>query len=488
MARNRRARFHGGPSGVKRPLVITGSALGMLLLLAGPAAAQELDATATVQLNLDVVFYMLAIALVFIMQAGFAMLETGLTRSKNAANIMMKNLADMSFGIVAYFLVGFGLMYGASAAGLIGTDSFALTAGSYTDGLTAPVTEAGAIPIGVDFLYQAVFAATAGTIVSGAVAGRIRFAGFVAISIALTAIIYPIVGHWVWGGGWLSELGYIDFAGSSVVHMTGGVAALTLAAILGPRRGKFGPDRKARVIPGHSAPLVALGTFILFFGWFGFNGGSVLAADGVSIAPVLTTTTLAGCAGGISAMLFTWVRYSKPDLSMTCNGILAGLVGITAGPDLVGGIGALGVGVAAGVLVALSVAAVDRLGIDDAVGAFSVHGTCGVLGCLWLALFGNEVGLFTGGGASQLITQLTGVVAIAAIVAMLSAVVGFALKAAGVLRVSEDEEIEGLDIHEHGMYGYPEAALGAAVYPAGPRTSPTGEIVAPDSDKVLQDS
>jgi Amt family ammonium transporter len=333
-----------------------------------------------------------------------------------------------------------------------------------------------------------VFAATAGTIVSGAVAGRIRFAGFVAISIALTAIIYPIVGHWVWGGGWLSELGYIDFAGSSVVHMTGGVAALTLAAILGPRRGKFGPDRKARVIPGHSAPLVALGTFILFFGWFGFNGGSVLAADGVSIAPVLTTTTLAGCAGGISAMLFTWVRYSKPDLSMTCNGILAGLVGITAGPDLVGGIGALGVGVAAGVLVALSVAAVDRLGIDDAVGAFSVHGTCGVLGCLWLALFGNEVGLFTGGGASQLITQLTGVVAIAAIVAMLSAVVGFALKAAGVLRVSEDEEIEGLDIHEHGMYGYPEAALGAAVYPAGPRTSPTGEIVAPDSDKVLQDS
>jgi Amt family ammonium transporter len=469
-------------------LTLAGCALGMLVVLAGPAAAQELNETATLQLNLDVVFYMVAIALVFIMQAGFAMLETGLTRSKNAANIMMKNIADMAFGIVAYFLIGFGLMYGASAAGLIGTDTFALMPGSYTDGLTAPVTEAGAIPIGVDFMYQAVFAATAGTIVSGAVAGRIRFGAFIAVSVALTAVIYPIVGHWVWGGGWLSGLGYTDFAGSSVVHMTGGVAAVTLAAILGPRRGKFGPDGRARVIPGHSAPLVALGTFILFFGWFGFNGGSVLAADGVAVAPVLATTALAGCAGGISAMLFTWMRYGKPDLSMTCNGILAGLVGITAGPDLVGGIGALGAGVVAGVLVALSVAAVDRLGIDDAVGAFSVHGTCGALGCLWLALFGNGVGLFTGGGASQLITQLIGVVAIAAFVAMLSAVVGFGLKAAGMLRVSEEEEVEGLDIHEHGMYGYPEVALGAAAYPGGPRTAPTGEVVDGRPAKVLQDS
>lgn len=444
--------------------------------------------TATLQLNIDVVFYMLAIALVFFMQCGFAMLETGLTRSRNAANIMMKNIADMSFGIVAYFLVGFGLMYGATAGGLIGTDSFALTAGSYTDGLTAPMTEPG-IPIGVDFLYQAVFAATAGTIVSGAVAGRIKFSAFIVISVALTAVIYPIVGHWVWGGGWLSELGYLDFAGSSVVHMTGGVAALTLAAILGPRRGKFGPDGRARVIPGHSGPFVALGTLILFFGWFGFNGGSVLAADGVAVAPVLTTTVLAGCAGGIAAMLYTWIRYSKPDLSMTCNGILAGLVGITAGPDLVGGLGALGVGVVAGVLVALSVAAVDRLGIDDAVGAFSVHGICGALGCLWLAIFGDGVGLLTGNGVGQLITQLTGVVAIGVFVAALSAIVGFGLKAAGALRVSEEAELEGLDIHEHGMYGYPEAALGAAVYPAGPRTSPNGEIVAPEQEgRVLQDS
>ncbi len=473
----------------RRMLLMAGSALGMLLVLAGPAAAQELDPTATLQMNIDVVFYMLAIALVFFMQAGFAMLETGLTRSKNAANIMMKNIADMAFGIVAYFLIGFGLMYGASAGGFLGTDTFALMPGSYTDGLTAPVTEPGAIPIGVDFLYQAVFAATAGTIVSGAVAGRIKFGAFVAISIALTAVIYPIVGHWVWGGGWLSELGYLDFAGSSVVHMTGGVAALTIAAILGPRRGKFASDGSARVIPGHSAPFVALGTLILFFGWFGFNGGSVLAADGVAVAPVLTTTVLAGCAGGISAMLFTWFRYHKPDLSMTCNGILAGLVGITAGPDLVGGVGALGVGIVAGVLVTLSVAAVDRMGIDDAVGAFSVHGVCGALGCVWLAIFGDGVGLLTGNGVTQLVVQLAGIVAIAVFVAALAAVVALALKSAGALRVSEEEEIEGLDIHEHGMYGYPEAALGASVYPAGPRTSASGEVVAPSAagDKVLQD-
>jgi Amt family ammonium transporter len=477
----------------RRMLLIAGCAVAMLLVLAGPAAAQELGETETLQLNIDVVYYMLAIALVFIMQAGFAMIETGLTRSKNAANIMMKNLSDMNFGLIAYFLVGFGLMYGATASGLIGTDTFALQAGSYTDGLTAPV-EPGGIPLGVDFMYQAVFCATAATIVSGAVAGRMKFSGYVITSLAMTAIIYPIVGHWQWGGGWLSTLGgqgYIDFAGSSIVHLVGGVAGLTMAAILGPRRGKFAADGKPRVIPGHSAPLVALGTFILFFGWFGFNGGSVLAADGVAIAPVLMTTALAGCAGGAAASVFTWLRFRKPDLSMTCNGVLAGLVGITAGPDLVGGIGAIGVGLVAGVLVILSVQAVDRFGVDDAVGAFSVHGVCGVLGCWWLAFYGNGVGLFTGNGFTQVWIQVVGTVSITAFVAVATAIVALALKAAGMLRVSEEEELEGLDIHEHGMYGYPEAALGAAAYPGGPRTSPvTGEVVSLDgqSSKVLQDS
>jgi Amt family ammonium transporter len=465
-------------------LLMAAGALAMLLLVAGPAAAQELD---------EVANYMLAIVLVFIMQAGFAMLETGLTRSKNAANIMMKNLSDMNFGIIAYFLIGFGLMYGATAGGFIGTDTFALQPGSYTDGLTAPITEPGSIPLGVNFMYQAVFCATAATIVSGAVAGRMKFAGYVIMSIAMTAVIYPVIGHWVWGGGWLSTLsgGYIDFAGSSVVHLTGGVAGLTMAAILGPRRGKFAPDGSPRVIPGHSAPLVTLGTFLLFFGWFGFNGGSVLAADGVAVAPVLFTTALAGCAGGMAATLFTWIRFRKPDLSMTCNGVLAGLVGITAGPHLVGGITAIGVGLVAGVLVVLSVQLVDRLGVDDAVGAFSVHGACGVLGVWWLALFGDGVGLFTGNGAGQLLTQVIGSIAIAAFVVVTSAIVGFALKALSMLRVSEDEEIEGLDIHEHGMYGYPELALGSSVYPAGPATAPTGEVIAPSTNseaKVLQDS
>ena len=477
----------------RRMLLIAACALAMLMVVAGPASAQELSEIETLQLNIDVVFYLVAIVLVFFMQAGFAMIESGLTRSKNAANIMMKNLSDMTFGVIAYFLVGFGLMYGLSAGGFIGTDTFALMPGSYTDGLTAPITEGGSIPLGVDFMYQAVFCATAATIVSGAVAGRMKFSGYVVMSLAMTAIIYPIVGHWQWGGGWLSTLGgqgYLDFAGSSIVHMTGGVAAITVAAILGPRKGKFAPDGSPRVIPGHSAPMVALGTFILFFGWFGFNGGSVLAADGVAVAPVLLTTALAGCAGGAAATAFTWVRFRKPDLSMTCNGVLAGLVGITAGPDLVGAIGALGVGLVAGVLVVLSVQVVDRLGIDDAVGAFSVHGVCGVLGCWWLAFYGNGVGLLTGNGFTQVWIQVAGTVAITAFVAVVSAIVAFGLKAAGMLRVSDEEEIEGLDIHEHGMYGYPELALGSAVYPAGPVTSPNGEVVSPvpTEKRVLQDS
>jgi Amt family ammonium transporter len=475
--------------------------MAMLMLVAGPAFAEEivpgpeaLDDVARLQLNIDVIYFMLAIALVFIMQAGFAMVESGLTSSKNAANIVMKNLSDFNFGFIAYFLVGFGLMYGASASGLIGTDTFALQAGSYTDGLTAELSEPG-IPLGVDFMYQVVFCATAATIVSGAVAGRMKFSGYVILSIVMTAIIYPVVGHWLWGGGWLSTLGgqgYVDFAGSSIVHMVGGVAGLTVAGIMGPRKGKYASDGTPRAMPGHSVPLVVLGTFLLFFGWFGFNGGSVLKADGVAIAPVLFTTAMAGAAGGAAATCWTWIRFGKPDVSMACNGVLAGLVGITAGPHLVGGIGAMGVGLVAGILVVESVGLVDRLGIDDAVGAFSVHGACGLLGVWWLAFFGNGVGLFTGGGWTQVWIQVVGSIAIAAFVAVASAIVAIALKAAGLLRVSEDEEVEGLDIHEHGMYGYPEIALGAQVYPAGPVTALTGEVVnggkpKPDA-KVLQDS
>ncbi|AXV06918.1 Ammonium transporter [Euzebya pacifica] len=456
------------------------AAMSALLVLAGPAAAQDVatvEDVALVQFNLDVVFFMLAAGLVFWMQAGFSMLETGMTRSKNAANIMMKNMADACFGIIAYFLLGFGLMYGASAGGFIGTDTFALSAGSYSElGLYG-----GDSFLAADFIFQAVFAATAATIVSGAVAGRMKFSGYLIVTLLMTTLIYPIVGHWKWGGGWLDSLGFYDFAGSTLVHMTGGVAALVIAGILGPRIGKFAKDGKPRAIPGHSMPLATLGMFALFWGWFGFNGGSVLAADGSLVGPVLLTTTLAGCAGGGTAMVYTWLRYGKPDIGMTINGVLAGLVGITAGADQVGAIAALVIGVIAGVLVALAVPAVDRLGIDDAVGAFSVHGVNGAWGTLAVGIWANTgeeglTGLWHGGGAGLLVDQLIGVVAVSAFVAVCAAALAFALKATNLLRVSEAEEIEGLDIHEHGMYGYPEAALGASAYPGGPVTAPTGEV------------
>ena len=472
---------------MRKPTLLTGLTLAALMLLAAPAYAQELTDVEQLQLNIDVVYYMLAAGMVFLMQPGFAMLEAGLTRSKNSANIMMKNMADAWFGVLAYFLVGFGLMYGASAGNLIGTDTFALLPGSYTDGLGTAVA-GGGIPIGVDFLYQAVFAATAATIVSGAVAGRMKFSGYVILSALMTAVIYPIIGHWTWGGGWLADQGFTDFAGSGIVHLTGGAAALTAAAVLGPRVGKFKSNGRPSVLPGHSAPLTVLGTFILFFGWFGFNGGSVLAADGAAIAPVLLTTALAGCAGGATAMIYTWARYAKPDLSMTCNGVLAGLVGVTAGPDAYGAVAAIGVGVVAGVLVALSVAVVDRFGIDDAVGAFSVHGVCGVLGLLWVGAYASDGGLLTGGGVELMVSQIIGAVAITVFVSVATAAVVLALKAAGLLRVSEEQEVEGLDIHEHGMYGYPEIALGTQAYPGGPRTDAQGTALGTSAapEKVMQ--
>ena len=465
----------------KKLLIASTAALAGTVLFAGPAAAAdaaflEVEDAQQVQNNLDVLYYMVAAGLVFWMQAGFSMLETGMTGSKNAANIMMKNMADACFGILAFFFIGFGLMYGSSVGGFIGSDTFALSAGSYND-----LGISGDPFFAVDFLFQAVFAATAATIVSGGVAGRMKFSGYIVVTLVMTTLIYPIVGHWKWGGGWLDGIGFYDFAGSTLVHLTGGVAALVIAAILGPRIGKFAANGKARAIPGHSMPLATLGMFALFWGWFGFNGGSVLAADGALVAPVLLTTTLAGCAGGATAMIYTWARYGKPDASMTINGVLAGLVGITAGADQVGMLAAVVIGVIAGVLVAISVPLVDKMKIDDAVGAFSVHGVGGAWGTLAVGIWANTgedglTGLWHGGGAGLLVDQLIGVVAVAAFVGVASAILAFGLKAAGLLRVSEEEEVEGLDIHEHGMYGYPEAALGAAAYPRGPVTSPTGEV------------
>ena len=428
--------------------------------------------------NVLILFIMLASVLVFIMHVGFTMLEAGFTRAKNSANIIAKNLMTFCLGFLVYWAAGFAIMYGASAGGLFGTDGFFLLNFSEYEPL------AGSIAI--DFLFQGMFAATAATIVSGAVAERMKFGVYGFVAVAMTALIYPVIGHWKWGGGWLAELGFLDFAGSTIVHLTGGVAALVGAAILGPRLGKFAKDGTARAIPGHSMPLGALGVLILFFGWFGFNGGSVLALDGPAIASVLLTTAIAGSAGGVGAAYWTRLRYGKFDVGMIGNGILAGLVGITAGADVVNNLGAVLVGLLAGVVVALAVPAVDKLKVDDPVGAVSVHGVCGALGTLWVGLMHTEEGLFYGGGASLLGVQAVGVLATIAYVGVVSAALFGLLKVTVGIRVSEQEELDGLDIHEHGMYGYPELALGPAAYPGGPATDPSGPAMAPVPKPTLQ--
>jgi len=361
----------------------------------------------------------------------------------------------ISIGMVAYFAIGWGLMYGDQIAGLIGTNGFFLLGGDPYELVAGAVT----IPLEIDFAFQAMFAATAATIVSGAVAERMKFGAYVVVAVVMTAIIYPVVGAWTWGGGWIDALGFQDFAGSTIVHMTGGVAALVGAKVLGPRLGKFDPTTgRARAIPGHSMPLVALGTLLLFFGWFGFNGGSVLALDGEAIAFVILTTALAGGAGGATAGIYTRLAGGKWDVAMMANGILAGLVGITAGAHIVAPPFALLVGILAGILVVLSVRFIDGLRIDDPVGAISVHGAAGILGTLWVGIAAREGGLFLGGGFDLLTDQVIGILGIAACGAVSSAVLFGTLKAMGQLRVSEREEVEGLDVHEHGFPGYPELA------------------------------
>jgi len=405
------------------------------------------------ELNILVLYLMVATVLVFIMHAGFAMLEAGLTRQKNAANIIGKNLMTISIGMVAYFAIGWGLMYGDQIAGLFGASGFFLLGYEPYELVAGDV----AIPLEIDFAFQAMFAATAATIVSGAVAERMKFGAYVVVAVVMTAIIYPVVGAWTWGGGWIDALGFSDFAGSTIVHMTGGVAALVGAKVLGPRIGKFDPiTGKARAIPGHSMPLVALGTLLLFFGWFGFNGGSVLEVDGLTIGAVIVTTALAGGAGGAAAGIFTRIRGGKWDVAMMANGILAGLVGITAGADSVNNFMALLVGLLAGVVVVLAVNMIDGLRIDDPVGAISVHGVVGILGTLWVGIAATDGGLLFGGGFELLTAQVIGILGVAAWVAVSSGILFGTLKAMGQLRVSEREEVEGLDVHEHGFPGYPE--------------------------------
>jgi len=394
----------------------------------------------------DVVWTCIAAFLVFFMQAGFAMVEAGFTRAKNAVNIIMKNLMDFSVGTIAFFLVGFGLMFG-KTNGLFGTSLFAL------GGLGDNQWEYTFL------IFQTVFAATAATIVSGAMAERTKFVGYIIYSFFISLLIYPIFGSWAWGGllqgnGWLEKIGFLDFAGSTVVHSVGGWLALAGAIVLGPRIGKYGPDKNPRVILGHNIPLAALGVFILWFGWFGFNAGSTTAANG-SIGYIAVTTNIAAATGAVAAMFTAWVLFKKPDASMALNGALAGLVAITASCDGVSPTGALAIGLIAGIAVVLSVVFIDRvLKIDDPVGAVSVHGVCGLWGTVAVGLFNVESGLFYGGGLKQLGIQVIGVAAAFVWAFGLGLALFFVIKKTVGLRVKCHEELKGLDVGEHGMEAY----------------------------------
>ncbi|MEL7155093.1 MAG: ammonium transporter [Actinomycetota bacterium] len=444
------------------------------MALAGPAAAQDqydrTAATGAEAMNmvvLDNIFIFVAAVLVFLMQPGFALLEAGLTRAKNVANIMMKNLMDLCIGVLVFALIGWGIAYPGDFNGWIGSAGLFIDgffSGSAVDISPEALADEGFYPLAVpvDFLFQAAFAAAAATIVSGAVAGRTKFVGYLSYSIVLTAIIYPIVVSWKWGGGWLDELGFVDFAGSGLVHMTGGFAALAGAIVIGPRIGKFTNDGKPRAMPGHSIPLAMAGVFLLFIGWFGFNPGSQLQAD-MAVPVIAVLTAFAAASGGFAALATSWITMPKPDVSMVGNGILAGLVAICSGIGEFTAVGTLVTGGVAGVLVVLSVLTVERMGVDDPVGAFSVHGICGFWGVLATGLFASTTpvngaeeaaGLLYGGGAGLLVDQLIGGVAIAIFVAAAAGVLFFALKTAGLLRVSPEEEQVGLDISEHGSPGY----------------------------------
>ncbi len=418
----------------------------ILVALACPLFAWAEDLTAAqVQTHLDYVWTLLAAALVFFMQAGFACVEAGFTRAKNAVNIMMKNLMDFAVGSIAFWAVGFGLMFGVSAGGLIGTSGFFLS--DFTPG--------GDPWVLAFWMFQVVFAATAATIVSGAMAERTRFTAYLVYSVFISAIIYPIMGGWAWGGlyhggGWLEKLGFIDFAGSTVVHSVGGWAALAGAIVLGPRIGKYDSQGRPRAIPGHNLPLASLGVFILWLGWFGFNPGSTTAGS-KDIAMIFVNTNLAAAAGVVSALAAIWTIARKPDLAMALNGGLAGLVAITAPCNNVTPASAVVIGLFAGILVVGSVLIIDRSGVDDPVGAISVHGVNGVWGTLAAAIFHME-----GFTLHQLGVQALGC-ATAFVWTFATAYVMFRIiKATIGLRVTAEEEMEGLDIGEHGEEAYPE--------------------------------
>jgi len=402
--------------------------------------------------TVSMLWTVIAAAMVFIMHLGFATLETGLTQSKNTVNILFKNVFIISMGLVTYAFFGFNTHYPGDFNGFFSWGSMIGDLNADGGG-TFGYGGVGLCMTGYgDFIFQAMFAATAATIVSGAVAERVKLGSFMIFATLLVGVAYPVVGSWHWGGGWMGDLnagsGFKDFAGSAVVHAFGGFAALACVIILGPRKGKYTSDGKIKPIPGHSLPLAAIGVFLLFFGWFGFNGGSVLSADPGPLGLVFTTTALAASAGALGAIAFSWIVLKKPDLSMALNGILAGLVGITANADIVSAGGSLIIGFIAGIIVVISIVAFDRVKVDDPVGAISVHGVCGVWGILACALFDTTDSGFTLGG------QFMGVLAVAAGAFIFSAVVFGLLKLAIGVRVSEEEEVRGLDVAEHGQEAY----------------------------------
>jgi len=442
-----------------------------------PVFTQEMaDAIASQKVALDTLWVMIAGFLVFFMNLGFGLVESGFCRAKNCVNILYKNFVVFGVSSLAFLILGFGLMFGNGnplfgSEGLffaMGLDNSPATGDAYL-GVYHALNWTG-VPLWAKFFFQLVFAGTAATIVSGAVAERIKFKSFLLFTIFMVGVIYPLGGHLIWGGGYLASKGMLDFAGSTVVHSIGGWAALAGILMLGPRKGKYGPGGKVNAIPGHSMTSAAMGVFVLWFGWFGFNPGSTMAADGPSIAHVAVTTNMAAAAATLSSMITAWIFLKKPDLGMSLNGCLAGLVAITAPCAFVSVPSSLIIGVAAGVLVVLAVLFFDRIRVDDPVGATAVHLANGVFGTIALGLFADPTvcpaaaaakkGLFLGGGMEQLGPQLLGVVVIGAAVFALSLVFWFTTKLlSNGIRVSEEEEIEGLDYHEHGNTAYPNFQL-----------------------------
>ena len=409
----------------------------------------------------DTMWTLITAMLVFFMNLGFACVESGFCRVKNSTNILSKNFIVFAASSIAFWVVGFGLMfgdgsdYGWGMTGwmLHGADNSPAMGDTYK-GVFGALSWTG-VPLFAKFFFQLVFAGTAATIVSGAVAERIKFLSFIVFSFILVGVIYPLGGHWAWGGGWLADMGFVDFAGSTVVHSIGGWCALTGVIILGPRIGKFQKDGSVRPIPGHNMGMATLGTLILWLGWFGFNPGSTMAADANAIASIALNTNMAAAAGCLSACAVAWIALGKPDLSMILNGTLAGLVAITAPCAVVSVGGSVIIGAVAGILVVYSVLFFDKVKLDDPVGALSVHLVNGMFGTLSVGLFATDGGLFYGGGAGKLITQAIGVAGVGAATFALSAIAWMLIKVTLGIRVSAEEEVEGLDVGEHGNEAYP---------------------------------